>query len=70
MIMSQACFEFDLIVNMENGFEIFSENWEKWKPAIIGYSQATNNKPKMLQHVLLDLDTDDPGVLFSIPHYY
>lgn len=56
----QVSYEFDLIVNMENCFETFVDNWDDWKNAIIEYSQAYT---KILQQILLDLVPGDSGKL-------
>lgn len=54
-------YEFNLIVNIENSFERFMDNWESWKQAIISYSKASRNKPKLIQQALDKLDKDEPG---------
>lgn len=57
----QISCEFDLIVNVENSFNTFMENWDHWKPAILGYSQAYNNMPRILQGILKDFVSGDAG---------
>lgn len=54
-------FEFGQIVCIDDGFEIFEDNWEPWKHAIIKYSQESQSKPKVIQKALQELVPGDSG---------
>jgi len=57
----QLIYEFDIIVGIDNSFERFEDNWEPWKHAIIKYSQAYQNKPKMIRQALQELVPGESG---------
>ncbi len=56
-------YEFDLIVGVDNSFDVFSEAWALWEPAILEYSAAPLSKSKTLKQALRDIDSDDTGNL-------
>ncbi len=45
-------YEFDLIVGVDNSFDVFSEAWALWEPAILEYSAAPLSKSKTLKQAL------------------
>lgn len=57
-------YEFDLIVNMDDVYQVFLENWEKWKFAIVKYSCANQSTPMQLKKALQDLVSYDSGLFF------
>lgn len=57
----QVFYEFDLIINLQNSYESFTEAWILWKQAIMEYASSSISKSKMLQHALRDLDSNDSG---------
>ena len=62
----QISYEFDLIVNKENSFDAFAENWEEWKNPIIQYAQVCRNIPKNLKQVLQHLVPDEQVIQFVV----
>ena len=60
-VFTQISYEFELIVNLENSFDAFDENWEEWKKPIIQYAQAYSNIPKHLRLILQELVPNNTG---------
>lgn len=44
----------------ESTRDVFTNNWNKWEPAILKYAKSSKNKPAALKHALRDYD-GNPG---------
>ena len=57
--------ELDCILNTEDTRSLFEQNWKKWEPAVISYSNASKNKPAALKYALRDVDGDPGNILHA-----
>ena len=50
--------------------DIFTDNWNKWEPAILKYVDSSKNKPAALKRALRDIDgnTGKANIVFYLFH--